>query len=72
MENRSRRWMTTSEVAQLLEMSESTVRRWARQKKLPHFLSPGGHYRFDEDEVRRFVEARRVRVSEVMRQFEAT
>lgn len=72
MENRSRRWMTTSEVAQLLEMSESTVRRWARQKKLPHFLSPGGQYRFDEDEVRKFVEARRVRVSEVIRKLEAT
>ena len=72
MEKRSHRWITTVEVAQLLEVSESTVRRWARQKKLPHFLSPGGQYRFDEDEVRKFVEARRVRVSEVMHQLEAT
>lgn len=66
MDTSAKRWLTTAELAHLLEVSEATIRRWARQKKLPHFLSPGGHYRFDVDEIDRFVENRRVNCDEVL------
>ncbi len=60
------RWLTTAEVAKMLEMSNATIRRWARQRRLPHLLSPGGQYRFDADEIRHLIEQRRVRPSRRM------
>jgi excisionase family DNA binding protein len=66
MDTGTKRWLTTTELAHLLEVSEATVRRWARQKRLPHFRSPGGHYRFDVDEIYRFVENRRVTCDELL------
>ena len=56
-----RRWLTTADVAKMLEMSDATIRRWARQRRLPHLLSPGGQYRFDADEIHHLIEQRRVR-----------
>ena len=66
MDADAKRWLTTTELAHLLEVSEATIRRWARQKRLPHFRSPGGHYRFDVDEIDQFVENRRVKCDEVL------
>jgi excisionase family DNA binding protein len=66
VEDVNRQWLTTADLAQMLEMSESTIRRWARQRKLPHFLSPGGQYRFDADEIQSLIEQRRVRYSRQM------
>jgi excisionase family DNA binding protein len=66
VEDANRQWLTTADLAQMLEMSESTIRRWARQRKLPHFLSPGGQYRFDADEIQSLIEQRRVRYSRQM------
>jgi excisionase family DNA binding protein len=59
-------WLTTADLARMFEMSEATIRRWARQHKLPHLLSPGGQYRFDADEIRYLIEQRRIRFSRRM------
>jgi len=41
------------EVAPLFGVSVSTVTRWARVGLLRAVRTPGGHYRFPEDETRR-------------------
>ncbi|WP_172193422.1 MerR family transcriptional regulator [Actinomyces faecalis] len=43
---------TTAEVADLAGVDTSTVRRWVERKQLvPAAITPGGHYRFDPDDV---------------------
>ncbi|MBW8078510.1 MAG: helix-turn-helix domain-containing protein [Gallionella sp.] len=41
-----------SEVAKSLGLSPSTVARYARENRIPSAMTPGGHRRFDLDEVR--------------------
>jgi excisionase family DNA binding protein len=44
----------TSDVARLARTDPSAVRRWVEKGKIkPSATTPGGHYRFSEDEVRR-------------------
>lgn len=45
--------MTTSEVAAAFSVTGSTVKRWAESGLLPHFRTPGGHYRFQPADVER-------------------
>ena len=40
------RYLKTSEVARLLHVSPKTVTRWAKDGKLPHSRTLGGHRRF--------------------------
>lgn len=45
---------TTTDVARKYAVDDSTVRRWVAKKKIhPAITTPGGHYRFDPDEVAR-------------------
>lgn len=45
--------ITTRQVADLAVVDPSTVRRWVEQGKLtPSIVTPGGQYRFNEDDVR--------------------
>lgn len=39
-------YLRTSEVARILHVSAKTVARWAKQEKLPHVRTLGGHRRF--------------------------
>jgi len=40
--------ITTRQLAQMIPVDPSTVRRWVEQGKLtPTVVTPGGHYRFD-------------------------
>lgn len=46
--------ITTRQVADLAYVDPSTVRRWVDQGKLtPSIVTPGGQYRFNEEDVRR-------------------
>lgn len=47
------RFLTRRDVAAMFGVSLSTVTRWARKGMLMAIRTPGGHYRFPADEVRR-------------------
>jgi len=51
------RLLSRAEVARLFGVSVSTVSRWARRGLLKAVRTPGGHYRFRSDEMRRAVSA---------------
>ena len=39
-------YITSGEVARILRVSPKTVARWAKEGKLPHLVTLGGHRRF--------------------------
>jgi excisionase family DNA binding protein len=43
--------LTTSEVAALLRLDESTIRRWASNGKLTPVVLPGGLLRFRREDI---------------------
>jgi excisionase family DNA binding protein len=43
--------LTTSQVAQLLRVTTSTVARWAHEGKIPCHYTFGGHRRFDRSVI---------------------
>lgn len=47
------RVLTTAEVAGQLGLSPSTVQKYARRGDIPFEMTPGGHRRYNLDEVRR-------------------
>ncbi len=48
------RLMSTSEVAEILGVSQATVKRWTDDGSLRCFRSPGGHRKFQEQDIRDF------------------
>jgi len=52
-----RAFLSRGEVAKLFGVSVSTVTRWARTGLLKSVRTPGGHYRFRADEMRRAARA---------------
>ncbi|HEV2906534.1 MAG TPA: BldC family transcriptional regulator [Actinomycetota bacterium] len=46
-------YLKTAEVADMLHVSPKTVTRWAKDGKLPHSRTLGGHRRFPADEIRK-------------------
>lgn len=45
-------WVSFKTLADKLEVSHRTVRRWARQGRLPGLrITPGGQYRFDLNRI---------------------
>jgi excisionase family DNA binding protein len=50
--SRSNDYMTTGEVAKTLGISPKTVARWAKEGKLPHLVTLGGHRRFPAQPIR--------------------
>jgi excisionase family DNA binding protein len=55
-ENRSNddapEYLKTSEVARMLHVSPKTVSRWAKEDKIPHVRTLGGHRRFPARDIR--------------------
>ncbi len=45
-EDKGDRYLRTAEVARILHVSPKTVTRWAKDGKLPHSRTLGGHRRF--------------------------
>jgi excisionase family DNA binding protein len=48
-------WLTLGQAAKYLGVSESTVRKWADEGKLPAFSTPGGHRRFRRADLDTFL-----------------
>lgn len=46
-----RKILLPAEAAALFGVTPKTLTRWAKAEKIPHFMTPGGHRRFYEDEV---------------------
>lgn len=44
-------FIKTSEVARLLRVSPKTVSRWAKDGRLPHLVTLGGHRRFPKNAI---------------------
>ncbi len=52
------RWLTLGQACRLLNVDESTLRRWADARQVRTFRTPGGHRRFAEGDVRGIVDGR--------------
>ncbi len=52
------RWLTLGQACRLLNVDESTLRRWADAGQVRTFRTPGGHRRFAESDVRSIVDGR--------------
>ncbi len=49
-------YIKTADVARMLRVSPKTVSRWAREGKLPHLVTLGGHRRFPADKIHRLAQ----------------
>ncbi len=49
-------YLKTAEVADLLHVSPKTVTRWAKDGKLPHSRTLGGHRRFPAEAIRKLAD----------------
>jgi excisionase family DNA binding protein len=49
------RWLTLGQACRVLNVDESTLRRWADAGQVRTFRTPGGHRRFAEGDVRAIV-----------------
>ncbi len=47
--------LTISQASQILGVSEVTLRQWTDEGKIEAFVTPGGHRRYTEVELRRFM-----------------
>ncbi len=54
----SERWLTLGQACRLLNVDESTLRRWADAGQVRTFRTPGGHRRFADGDVRAIVNGR--------------
>ena len=50
------RWLSIRDACALLGVDQSTLRRWSNAGKVPVFLTPGGHRRYAEGDVRALAE----------------
>jgi excisionase family DNA binding protein len=54
-------YITSGEVARILRVSPKTVARWAKEGRLPHLVTLGGHRRFPAAPINEL--ARKLQVS---------
>ncbi|MCA9933421.1 MAG: helix-turn-helix domain-containing protein [Ardenticatenaceae bacterium] len=52
-------WLSLKDAAAHLAVHPATLRRWADKGVLPYMLTPGGHRRFSEADVERFLQEQR-------------
>jgi excisionase family DNA binding protein len=53
----SRTWLTASQAAARLHVTAKTVTRWAKQGRLQHRRTLGGHRRYDPELIDALVDA---------------
>ncbi|MFW6126059.1 MAG: MerR family transcriptional regulator, partial [Chloroflexota bacterium] len=51
--------LTMSQASEILGVSEATLRHWTDEGKIKAFVTPGGHRRYAESELRDFMGAQR-------------
>ncbi len=56
MQEKVSRYLKTAEVADILHVSPKTVTRWAKDGKLPHSRTLGGHRRFPAERIEQLAE----------------
>lgn len=61
---REAKYLKPQEAAALLRVDARTVKRWAQQGKLGGFRTPGGHWRIDEESLRKMQSGDHVHVGE--------
>jgi excisionase family DNA binding protein len=49
-------FLTPREVAEIFGVRTTTIARWAREGRLPAFLTPGGHRRYRREDVRQLLD----------------
>ncbi|MCL4459953.1 MAG: helix-turn-helix domain-containing protein [Chloroflexi bacterium] len=49
-------WLRLGRASQLLGVNQTTLRRWTDEGKVKVFLTPGGHRRFAEEDLRRMLQ----------------
>jgi excisionase family DNA binding protein len=54
------RYLWTTQVAAILQVSPKTVSRWAKEGKLPFLRTLGGHRRYPAAEIRQLADQLRV------------
>ncbi len=59
--------MTTGQIADLLQVTIPTVKRWIRDGHMHAFVTAGGHHRVTEQELRRFRAAHRMPTADAER-----
>lgn len=53
------RWLTIDEACRLLGVDQSTLRRWSDSGEVPVFRTPGGHRRYNEEDLRAIIRGER-------------
>jgi len=51
-------WLGIRAACTLMGVNQTTLRRWSNAGRIPVFLTPGGHRRYTEDDLRAFAQAR--------------
>ena len=46
---------TTEDLSNMLQVSKSTIKRWAEDGKLQCFRTPGGHRKFNQKNIQEFI-----------------
>jgi excisionase family DNA binding protein len=46
------RYLRNAQVAEILGVNSKTIQRWTKEGKLPHLRTLGGHFRYEESEIR--------------------
>ena len=50
-------WLTLGQAAKYLGVAQSTIRRWSDEGRVPAFYTPGGHRRYRQADLDRFLES---------------
>jgi hypothetical protein len=53
------RWLSMRRACQILGVNQSTLRQWSNDGRVPVFLTPGGHRRYREDDLRSLADCQR-------------
>ncbi|MDD3997141.1 MAG: helix-turn-helix domain-containing protein [Sphaerochaetaceae bacterium] len=59
MEKKNKQFLTVSDVAELLQVAEKTVRKYVWLRTIP-YLKIGGHVRFDQEKIESWIAEREV------------